>query len=234
MHLQPIQIARKIPALICANCARDVDAANSLRLQILDADDYFLVLSHEIETKYWKNQRAAFNKTRLEPSKRAIAVKSTARVYNAPPITVIKQEVPDPDYDDSSSFLLPMDAEIKKQPSPISLNKKRKMSVSPEVAPSPPISVTTTTSIFSKRHRKMPSKFDSSFVVEKILKRTKPPPKRLSASSSGSECLSGTPPSELSRSDITFECGKCKISFDDIVKFNYHLAIHQSKFISHL
>jgi hypothetical protein len=260
---QPIQIERKVPALICGNCARDVDAADSLRLQILDADDYFLVLSREIESKYWKAQKATFNQVRNQRPTRAVAVKSTSsRVHNPPPppsppinaAAAIKQEIHDPEYDDDKNdkTLLdtPMDAKVKEEPQPLNnnSNNKRKLSSSPEVvvgvpspSPQPPpiLSVTTTTSTFSKRQRKMPSKFDSSFLVEKVQKKTKPPPKsllRLSVSSSGSDNINVTAaaaatPTELKSCVITLECDKCKTTFDDMVKFNSHLAIHRSKYL---
>lgn len=44
-----------IPSLICKKCEADIEAVEKLKLRILDADEYFWMLTGDVEKKFFKN-----------------------------------------------------------------------------------------------------------------------------------------------------------------------------------
>lgn len=59
----PVDVDKNVPCLICANCLRQVSAAEKLRKRILEANDHFVMMTAGKEYDMFKREHAALKRT---------------------------------------------------------------------------------------------------------------------------------------------------------------------------
>lgn len=215
-----MDIDEKIPSLICGKCVGDIEAVDKLKFRILDADEYFTMMTLESEKRFLDNDMKKLVKPGIK--------------------TPLKQKTATTKISKSSAVPDHIKANNKQKPAVVNENMNpRKRKYHDEDIYQKPIGTPNKPSM----PKATPNKLGIHRMIIKAKKtkvvNTPSPPQELTPASAsktkktfkpklsfGNSSRSKKKRSNKEPKTISFECDSCKICFDNYQALNDHIASH--------
>lgn len=231
-----VNVDRDIPSLVCQNCVDDIEAAESLKLRILDADEYFSMMTREKEINFLKVDVKALIESNLSTPK--VKVKRISLNENAENGNPRKRKLVT-EYDENleaneQKKLTPKVPKntFKSKATPNKLGIERMIIKSQKSLENSFVSAKSKIAAFFKPAAALPKRPSSS---KKMSSKLEPAKKSSSAKRkpfalklivNRSSKSRGRSSSEPRQSQISFECDTCQDTFESSEGLNEHISTH--------